>query len=77
MKRMVNRAGNDATDVQWWAERTLGTKKNRGPHQKKFHKPVKILLGVPFFALELILNFHSYYPLKQKKNRSISLIMLL
>ncbi|HHV6762179.1 TPA: TonB-dependent hemoglobin/transferrin/lactoferrin family receptor, partial [Haemophilus influenzae] len=23
---MVNRAGNDATDVQWWAERTLGTK---------------------------------------------------
>ena len=26
MKRMVNRAGNDATDVQWWAERTLGTK---------------------------------------------------
>ncbi|HHF3495149.1 TPA: TonB-dependent receptor plug domain-containing protein, partial [Haemophilus influenzae] len=25
MKRMVNRAGNDATDVQWWAERTLGT----------------------------------------------------
>ena len=27
MKRMVNRAGNDATDVQWWAERTLGTKK--------------------------------------------------
>ncbi|HHT7361305.1 TPA: TonB-dependent hemoglobin/transferrin/lactoferrin family receptor, partial [Haemophilus influenzae] len=27
MKRMVNRAGNDASDVQWWAERTLGTKK--------------------------------------------------
>nr|WP_239496395.1 TonB-dependent hemoglobin/transferrin/lactoferrin family receptor [Haemophilus influenzae] len=26
MKRMVNRAGNDATDVQWWAERTLGLK---------------------------------------------------
>ncbi|HHF3541841.1 TPA: ligand-gated channel protein, partial [Haemophilus influenzae] len=26
MKRMVNRAGNDATDVQWWAERTLGFK---------------------------------------------------
>ncbi|HHF3580557.1 TPA: TonB-dependent hemoglobin/transferrin/lactoferrin family receptor, partial [Haemophilus influenzae] len=26
MKRMVNRAGNDATDVQWWAERTLGKK---------------------------------------------------
>ncbi|MCK8968699.1 TonB-dependent hemoglobin/transferrin/lactoferrin family receptor, partial [Haemophilus influenzae] len=26
MKRMVNRAGYDATDVQWWAERTLGTK---------------------------------------------------
>ncbi|HHF3829095.1 TPA: TonB-dependent hemoglobin/transferrin/lactoferrin family receptor, partial [Haemophilus influenzae] len=26
MKRMVNRAGNDATDVQWWAERTLGTR---------------------------------------------------
>ncbi|HHF6588553.1 TPA: TonB-dependent hemoglobin/transferrin/lactoferrin family receptor, partial [Haemophilus influenzae] len=26
MKRMVNRAGNDAYDVQWWAERTLGTK---------------------------------------------------
>ncbi|MEX4247076.1 TonB-dependent hemoglobin/transferrin/lactoferrin family receptor [Haemophilus influenzae] len=25
MKRMVNRAGNDATDVQWWAKRTLGT----------------------------------------------------
>ncbi|HHF3421138.1 TPA: TonB-dependent hemoglobin/transferrin/lactoferrin family receptor [Haemophilus influenzae] len=24
MKRMVNRAGNDAYDVQWWAERTLG-----------------------------------------------------
>ncbi|HHF4894876.1 TPA: TonB-dependent hemoglobin/transferrin/lactoferrin family receptor [Haemophilus influenzae] len=24
MKRMVNRAGNDATDVQWWAESTLG-----------------------------------------------------
>ncbi|MEX4437485.1 TonB-dependent receptor, partial [Haemophilus influenzae] len=26
MKRMVNRAGNDATDVQWWAKRTLGFK---------------------------------------------------
>ncbi|HHF0158008.1 TPA: TonB-dependent hemoglobin/transferrin/lactoferrin family receptor, partial [Haemophilus influenzae] len=26
MKRMVNRAGNDASDVQWWAKRTLGTK---------------------------------------------------
>ncbi|HHV6413740.1 TPA: TonB-dependent hemoglobin/transferrin/lactoferrin family receptor, partial [Haemophilus influenzae] len=25
MKRMVNRAGYDATDVQWWAPRTLGT----------------------------------------------------
>ncbi|HHF6867394.1 TPA: TonB-dependent hemoglobin/transferrin/lactoferrin family receptor, partial [Haemophilus influenzae] len=24
MKRMVNRAGYDATDVQWWAKRTLG-----------------------------------------------------
>ncbi|HHF2210517.1 TPA: TonB-dependent hemoglobin/transferrin/lactoferrin family receptor, partial [Haemophilus influenzae] len=24
MKRMVNRAGNDAFDVQWWAPRTLG-----------------------------------------------------
>ncbi|HHF3455788.1 TPA: TonB-dependent hemoglobin/transferrin/lactoferrin family receptor [Haemophilus influenzae] len=24
MKRMVNRAGNDATDVQWWAAPTLG-----------------------------------------------------
>ncbi|MEX4238427.1 TonB-dependent hemoglobin/transferrin/lactoferrin family receptor, partial [Haemophilus influenzae] len=28
MKRMVNRAGNDATDVQWWAERTLGKSHN-------------------------------------------------
>ncbi|HHF5623911.1 TPA: TonB-dependent receptor, partial [Haemophilus influenzae] len=26
MKRMVNRAGNDASDVQWWAKRTLGIK---------------------------------------------------
>ncbi|HHF1135732.1 TPA: TonB-dependent receptor, partial [Haemophilus influenzae] len=26
MKRMVNRVGNDASDVQWWAERTLGIK---------------------------------------------------
>ncbi|HHF7267835.1 TPA: TonB-dependent hemoglobin/transferrin/lactoferrin family receptor [Haemophilus influenzae] len=26
MKRMVNRAGYDTTDVQWWAERTLGFK---------------------------------------------------
>ncbi len=26
MKRMVNRAGNDATDVQWWATPKLGTK---------------------------------------------------
>ena len=26
MKRMVNRAGNDASDVQWWAKRTLGTR---------------------------------------------------
>ncbi|HHW3270923.1 TPA: TonB-dependent hemoglobin/transferrin/lactoferrin family receptor, partial [Haemophilus influenzae] len=25
-KKMVNRAGYNATDVQWWAERTLGTK---------------------------------------------------
>ncbi|HHV6408466.1 TPA: TonB-dependent hemoglobin/transferrin/lactoferrin family receptor, partial [Haemophilus influenzae] len=25
MKRMVNRAGNDATDVQWWATPKLGT----------------------------------------------------
>lgn len=24
-KKMVNRAGNDAYDVKWWAERTLGT----------------------------------------------------
>ncbi|HHE9450754.1 TPA: TonB-dependent receptor, partial [Haemophilus influenzae 10810] len=29
MKRMVNRAGNDATDVQWWATPTLG-KNSRG-----------------------------------------------
>ncbi|HHF3812219.1 TPA: TonB-dependent hemoglobin/transferrin/lactoferrin family receptor, partial [Haemophilus influenzae] len=28
MKRMVNRAGYDATDVQWWAKRTLGTTTN-------------------------------------------------
>ncbi|MCK9648243.1 TonB-dependent hemoglobin/transferrin/lactoferrin family receptor, partial [Haemophilus influenzae] len=37
MKRMVNRAGNDATDVQWWAERTLGTKTDffsRDPSQE-------------------------------------------
>ncbi|HHE9520515.1 TPA: TonB-dependent hemoglobin/transferrin/lactoferrin family receptor [Haemophilus influenzae 10810] len=26
MKRMVNRAGYDAYDVQWWAKRTLGTR---------------------------------------------------
>ncbi|HHF3500361.1 TPA: TonB-dependent hemoglobin/transferrin/lactoferrin family receptor, partial [Haemophilus influenzae] len=31
MKRMVNRAGNDASDVQWWAKRTLGTKKEYYP----------------------------------------------
>ncbi|HHF3441681.1 TPA: TonB-dependent hemoglobin/transferrin/lactoferrin family receptor [Haemophilus influenzae] len=31
MKRMVNRAGNDASDVQWWAARTLGTKKTYWP----------------------------------------------
>ena len=35
MKRMVNRAGNDATDVQWWAERTLGTKKIYYPETKE------------------------------------------
>ncbi|XOC42242.1 TonB-dependent hemoglobin/transferrin/lactoferrin family receptor [Haemophilus influenzae] len=35
MKRMVNRAGNDATDVQWWAERTLGTKKENWLSQKE------------------------------------------
>ncbi|HHF0466013.1 TPA: TonB-dependent hemoglobin/transferrin/lactoferrin family receptor, partial [Haemophilus influenzae] len=28
MKRMVNRAGYDATDVQWWAKRTLGKSHN-------------------------------------------------
>nr|WP_240323899.1 TonB-dependent hemoglobin/transferrin/lactoferrin family receptor [Haemophilus influenzae] len=28
MKRMVNRAGYDATDVQWWAKRTLGTRRD-------------------------------------------------
>ena len=28
MKRMVNRAGNDASDVQWWAKRTLGESYN-------------------------------------------------
>ncbi|HHV7013751.1 TPA: TonB-dependent hemoglobin/transferrin/lactoferrin family receptor, partial [Haemophilus influenzae] len=35
MKRMVNRAGNDATDVQWWAARTLGTKKTYWPTQSE------------------------------------------
>ncbi|HHF5306306.1 TPA: TonB-dependent hemoglobin/transferrin/lactoferrin family receptor, partial [Haemophilus influenzae] len=35
MKRMVNRAGNDATDVQWWAERTLGTKTVYWPSPSK------------------------------------------
>ncbi|HHF2496904.1 TPA: ligand-gated channel protein, partial [Haemophilus influenzae] len=28
MKRMVNRAGYNAYDVQWWAERTLGKRYN-------------------------------------------------
>nr|WP_275896093.1 TonB-dependent hemoglobin/transferrin/lactoferrin family receptor [Haemophilus influenzae] len=36
MKRMVNRAGNDATDVQWWAEPTLGYDEyNNKPHTCK------------------------------------------
>ncbi|HHF2558659.1 TPA: TonB-dependent hemoglobin/transferrin/lactoferrin family receptor, partial [Haemophilus influenzae] len=35
MKRMVNRAGNDATDVQWWATPTLGERLLGGPHTCK------------------------------------------
>ncbi|HHF4373990.1 TPA: TonB-dependent hemoglobin/transferrin/lactoferrin family receptor [Haemophilus influenzae] len=36
MKRMVNRAGNDASDVQWWAEPTLGYDEyNKKPHTCK------------------------------------------
>ncbi|HHE9475078.1 TPA: TonB-dependent receptor plug domain-containing protein, partial [Haemophilus influenzae 10810] len=35
MKRMVNRAGNDASDVQWWAKRTLGTKKEYYPTERE------------------------------------------
>ncbi|HHF6266791.1 TPA: TonB-dependent hemoglobin/transferrin/lactoferrin family receptor, partial [Haemophilus influenzae] len=34
MKRMVNRAGNDASDVQWWAKRTLGTKTDWSTQQE-------------------------------------------
>ncbi|HHF3870339.1 TPA: TonB-dependent receptor, partial [Haemophilus influenzae] len=33
MKRMVNRAGYNAYDVQWWAKRTLGTKKEYYPKE--------------------------------------------
>ncbi|HHF3613615.1 TPA: TonB-dependent hemoglobin/transferrin/lactoferrin family receptor [Haemophilus influenzae] len=32
MKRMVNRAGNDASDVQWWATPTLGENLFGKPH---------------------------------------------
>ncbi|HHF4906571.1 TPA: TonB-dependent hemoglobin/transferrin/lactoferrin family receptor [Haemophilus influenzae] len=32
MKRMVNRAGNDASDVQWWATPTLGENLFGEPH---------------------------------------------
>ena len=35
MKRMVNRSGNDATDVQWWATPTLGERLIGGPHTCK------------------------------------------
>ncbi|MCK8866258.1 TonB-dependent hemoglobin/transferrin/lactoferrin family receptor, partial [Haemophilus influenzae] len=35
MKRMVNRAGNDATDVQWWATPTLGNHWSGTPHTCK------------------------------------------
>ncbi|HHF1436454.1 TPA: TonB-dependent receptor, partial [Haemophilus influenzae] len=35
MKRMVNRVGNDASDVQWWAERTLGIKTEYYPEYRK------------------------------------------
>ncbi|HHF5688243.1 TPA: TonB-dependent hemoglobin/transferrin/lactoferrin family receptor, partial [Haemophilus influenzae] len=35
MKRMVNRAGNDATDVQWWAKRTLGIKTEYWPQYQE------------------------------------------
>ncbi|HHF3474355.1 TPA: TonB-dependent hemoglobin/transferrin/lactoferrin family receptor, partial [Haemophilus influenzae] len=35
MKRMVNRAGNDATDVQWWATPTLGNDWSGEPYTCK------------------------------------------
>ncbi|HHF6857167.1 TPA: TonB-dependent hemoglobin/transferrin/lactoferrin family receptor, partial [Haemophilus influenzae] len=35
MKRMVNRVGNDASDVQWWAERTLGIKTEYYPKYRE------------------------------------------
>ncbi|HHF4010460.1 TPA: TonB-dependent hemoglobin/transferrin/lactoferrin family receptor, partial [Haemophilus influenzae] len=41
MKRMVNRAGYDATDVQWWAERTLGTKMVYYPTQQEVPETCK------------------------------------
>ncbi|WP_105891554.1 TonB-dependent hemoglobin/transferrin/lactoferrin family receptor, partial [Haemophilus influenzae] len=68
MKRMVNRAGNDATDVQWWAERTLGTKTDYWPlTQKEIPETCKDASWNPNLCPRVDPEFSFLLPIKTKE----------
>ena len=67
---------NDASDVQWWAKRTLG-KHLIFKNENILKKLVQILLGGRPFCPRVDPEFSYLLPIKTKENQSISLIMLL
>ncbi len=67
MKRMVNRAGNDATDVQWWAERTLGTKKENWFSQKEIPQTCEDTSWSAFLCPRVDPEFSFLLPIKTKE----------
>ncbi|KMZ25170.1 ligand-gated channel protein, partial [Haemophilus influenzae] len=67
MKRMVNRAGNDATDVQWWAERTLGTKKKSWTSPEEIPQTCEDTSWSAFLCPRVDPEFSFLLPIKTKE----------
>ncbi|MEX4029187.1 TonB-dependent hemoglobin/transferrin/lactoferrin family receptor, partial [Haemophilus influenzae] len=67
MKRMVNRAGNDATDVQWWAERTLGTKKKSWTSSEEIPQTCEDTSWSAFLCPRVDPEFSYLLPIKTKE----------
>ena len=65
---MVNRAGNDASDVQWWAKRTLGTKTEYWPKHQEVPETCATTSGWNAFLCPRVDPEFSYLlPIKTKE----------